>query len=162
MSQLPATGERLRFLARVAGKEARHLLLTDDRLFAVAPTPEKVATLETTPDLAERVDAFVSRFARLQDTLGDKLLPLVLTALGEEVSAMIDNLDRAERLGLIPGAEHWMVMRRLRNQMIHDYVEDPLVLADALDAAHRYVPVLVEVANRLRAEIERRGWADVD
>ncbi|MBK1646591.1 hypothetical protein CKO25_18470 [Thiocapsa imhoffii] len=75
MTLAPDTAERLRFLVRVADKEARHLALTTERLFATAFTPARVAELEQAPDLAERVDAFVSRFGRLQDTLGDKLLP---------------------------------------------------------------------------------------
>lgn len=158
MTLAPAAIERLRFLARVAHKEARHLALTTERLFTSPFTPERVAELEQAPDLAERVDAFVSRFGRLQDTLGDKLLPVLLTALGEKPGAVIDNLDRAERLGLIPSAEQWMEMRKLRNQMVHDYVEDPLVLADALETAHGFVPVLRDVADRLGGEIERRGW----
>lgn len=153
-----ATRERLQFLARVSGKEARDLATTTERLFTVPFTPERVAALEGNPDLSERVDAFVSRFGRLQDTLGAKLLPLLLTALGETISAMIDNLDRGERLGLIPSAQQWMEVRRLRNQMIHEYVEDPIVLASALEAAHQYVPVLLGVTSGLRAEIERRGW----
>lgn len=66
---------------------------------------------------------------------------------------------RAERLGFIPSADDWMTMRKLRNQMIHEHLENPIVLADALEADHRYVPVLVDVTARLRAEIERRGWA---
>lgn len=39
------------------------------------------------------------------------------------------------------------------------YVEDPLVLANALEAAHRYVPALADVTCTLTAEIEQRGWA---
>jgi hypothetical protein len=159
MTLPPAAAERLRFLARVADKEARHLTLTTGRLFTAPFTPERVAELESSPDLAERVDAFVSRFGRLQDTLGDKLLPLLLTALGEKASAVIDNLDRAEQLGLIPSADQWMEMRKLRNQMIHDYVEDPIILADALETAHLFVCVLTDVAGRFGAEIGRRGWS---
>ena len=158
MTLAPATAERLRFLVRVADKEARHLTLTTGRLFSSPFTPARVAELEQAPDLAERVDAFVSRFGRLQDTLGDKLLPILLKALGEKTGAVIDNLDRAERLGLIPSAEQWMEMRKLRNQMVHEYVEDPVVLADALETAHGLVPVLTEVAGRLRGEIIGRGW----
>lgn len=153
-----ASAVRLQFLARVADKEARHLALTTERLFTSPFTPERVAELEKAPDLAERVDAFVSRFGRLQDTLGDKLLPVLLTALGEKTGAVIDNLDRAERLGLIPSADQWMEMRKLRNQMVHDYVEDPLVLSDALETAHGFVAVLAGVADRLSGEIEGRGW----
>ena len=127
---------RLQFLARVVRKECKHLSTTDQRLFGGSFTVEQAARLEEDPDLAERVEAFVGRFGRLQDTLGDKLLPLLLAALGERLSAAIDNLDRAERLGLLKSADEWLVMRKLRNQMVHEYVEDPVVLSNALQTGH--------------------------
>lgn len=150
---------RLQFLTRVVRKECQHLLATDRRLFADAFTPERARQLEADPDLAERVEAFVGRFGRLQDTLGDKLLPLLLVALGETPAAAIDNLDRAERLGLIVSADEWMTLRRLRNQMVHEYVEDPAILASALQTGHGFVQGLVSAADSMTAEIERRGWA---
>jgi len=101
----------------------------------------------------------VGRFGRLQDTLGDKLLPLLLTALGEKPAAAIDNLDRAERLGWIDSVDTWLTVRKLRNQMVQEYVGDPSVLTSALQSAHHQVPTLVQVAEALVAEIERRGWA---
>ena len=155
----PKVALRLQFLVRVVRKECHHLATTDTRLFACAFTVEQAVELEGNADLAERVEAFVGRFGRLQDTLGDKLLPLLLAALGEKPSAAIDNLDRAERLGLLGSADEWMTMRNLRNQMIHEYVEDPVVLTNALQSGHGFVPVLVATANKMIAEIERRGLA---
>jgi hypothetical protein len=149
---------RLQFLMRVVRKECGHLVTTDQRLFGDPFTPERACQLETDPDLAERVEAFVGRFGRLQDTLGDKLLPVLLIALGETPAAAIDNLDRAERLGLIVSADEWMTMRKLRNQMVHEYVEDLAVLASALQTGHDFVPVLTNTANKLIAEIEQRNW----
>lgn len=159
MTVEPKTLSRLQFLARVVRKESRHLAATDQRLFGGSFSPEQAARLEEDPDLAERVEAFIGRFGRLQDTVGDKLLPLLLAALGEKPSAAIDNLDRAERLGLIESVDEWMTMRNLRNQMIHEYVEDPVVLASALLTGHAFVPALMATANKMCAEIERRGWA---
>jgi len=58
---------KLRFLADTVLAEAEHLQTTDSRLFAVAMTAERAATLRADIDLAERTDAFVARFGRLQD-----------------------------------------------------------------------------------------------
>jgi hypothetical protein len=81
-----------------------------------------------------------------------------LDALGEKSSAVIDNLDRAERLGLIKSSDEWMTIRNLRNQMIHEYVEDPAILSSALQTGHAFVPTLIVAANKMIAEIEQRGW----
>jgi len=150
---------RLQFLTRVVRKECQHLTTTDRRLFADTFTLTQAARLEADAELAERVEAFVGRFGRLQDTVGDKLLPLLLGALGEKTSAAIDNLDRAERLGLLQSADEWMTMRNLRNQMVHEYVEDTVVLVNALQSGHTFVPALIAGARKMLAEIELRGWA---
>ena len=145
----PRAADRLRHLSGIVKKELAHLLTTDRRLFAEPFTVQRVQRLAEDIDLAERVEAFVSRFGRLQDTLGDKLLPAFLAAYGEKTATFMDNLDRAERLGLIADAQAWVDTRRLRNQMVHEYVEDPAVLASALQAGHEFVPVLAVAAERL-------------
>ena len=97
--------QRLAFLLETAELEAMHLESTCARLFALPFTAERAATLRSDDLLAERLDAFSARFSRLQDTAGDKLLPTLLACLGEPVSSVLDNLDRAARLGLlsVPG-----------------------------------------------------------
>lgn len=39
-----------------------------------------------------KIDAFVSRFARLQDFLGEKLIPVFASLLGENPKSMLDVL----------------------------------------------------------------------
>lgn len=60
---------RLGFLCRVVQKEAHYLQETDARLFAEPLAAEALQRIASDPVLAERLDAFVSRFGRLQDTL---------------------------------------------------------------------------------------------
>lgn len=156
---LPAL-QRLQFLCRVTARESKHLQQTHQRLFTPQFTLEVVARLEEQPELAERVEAFVSRFSRLQDTLGDKLLPALLAALAERVASVADNLDRAERLGWVSSAENWFVMRALRNQMVHEYVEDAQVLFSALQAGHSYVPDLLFAVEAMHREVQQRGWLE--
>jgi len=146
---------RLQFLSRVVGKECQYLLDTDQRIFAEPFTNERALGIASDPLLAERLDAFVSRFGRLQDTVGDKLIPALLGALAEEVGPAIDNLDKAEKFGFIASADEWIEMRRLRNQMVHEYIEDHAVLASALRNGHAFVPVLVTAAGRCSAEAQR-------
>jgi hypothetical protein len=146
---------RLAFLARVTEKECSHLLATDGRLFSAEFTAQEALKIAADPVLAERLDAFVARFGRLQDTVGDKLLPSLLEALFETPGPAIDNLDKAERFGFIESADDWMQMRRLRNQMVHEYIEDMAVLSSALRSGHAFVPKLVKAARACIAEVER-------
>lgn len=147
---------RLEFLARVTDRKCPHLLDTDKRLFGnLFTTVEEARKIAADPILTERLDAFVARFGRLQDTVGDKLLPALLTALAENPGAAIDNLDKAEKLGLMASADGWMEMRRLRNQMVHEYIDDMAVLASALRSGHNFVPELVAAARRCVVEAER-------
>ena len=149
-----APSEKLRFLAQIARAEAELLGLTDGRLFAVPMDVRRAGTLRQDIELGERVDAFVARFGRLQDTLADKLLPEVLSWLGEAVGPAIDNVARAERLGWISDGQAWFDARQLRNRMIHEYVRDPEVLAAALNAGHAAVALLVTSAGALALLVE--------
>lgn len=99
LTDLSVAAERLKFLHKVVKREVKHFQTTDARLFVEPLTLELVQQLEVDEELAERVEAFISRFGRLQDTLGDKLLPQLLVLLGEKAGVAIDNFDRAERLG---------------------------------------------------------------
>lgn len=152
----PPALQRLRFLSETVELEAGHLAATDARLFAEPFNAERAQRLRTDADLAERVDAFVARFGRLQDTLADKLLPALLQQLAEPLGSALDNLGRAERLGFVASVDQWLEARRLRNRMVHEYVRDPAELAAALTAGHGYVGLLVDAAAALRREVLQR------
>lgn len=156
MTAITAPIERLLFLAKVVRREIKHLQSIDNRLFAQPLTLEVVAQLDNDEDLAERVEAFVSRFGRLQDTIGDKLLPNLLAFVGERPAAAVDNLDRAERLGWIKSTDVWLETRKLRNQMVHEYIESAQILTDAINAGHNRVPELIYAATQMLMEIEKR------
>ena len=150
-----AQHERLTFLCRISQKEMHHLLGTDRRLFADILTIEAAQKIETAPILADPLDAFASRFGRLQDNLGDKFLPQPLLALAEKPGAAIDNLDRAERLGWIESAETWLEIRKLCNQMVHEHIEDLAILTSALQAGHQHFATLMNSGQKMMAQAQR-------
>jgi hypothetical protein len=47
-------------------------------------------------------------------------------------------------------------MRKLRNQMVHEYIEDLVILSSALRAGHDFVPVLTLTATRFVQVAEKR------
>ncbi len=158
MNLSPTQRFRLQFLATVAGKELHSLQGSANRLFRQPLTIEHLQRLIADEEQAERIEAFASRFGRLQDTLGDKLIPSLLSALAEPTGAAADNLDRAERLGWLPSTEQWLDMRQLRNRLVHEYIADTQSLHQALLAAQAFVPVLTSVVTSLQNEMHKRGW----
>ena len=152
MTYRDASRERLLFLADVVMLEARYLAQTDGRLFVRPLAAEDIDRLPLDPDLAERVDAFVARFGRLQDTLAGTLLPRLLESQLEPLGSVLDNLNRAERRGWIRSSADWAELRTLRNRMIHEYVRDRQQLVDALNAAHSGVADLVNAAALMAAQ----------
>nr|VFJ62303.1 MAG: hypothetical protein BECKDK2373B_GA0170837_11096 [Candidatus Kentron sp. DK] len=148
--------ERTRSLLAICQREAHYLHRTNQRLFSAPITASHIRRLPEDDALSERVDAFVTRFGRLQDAIGDKLLPVFLRLMEEIPGAMLENLDRVERLGLVESADDWIAIRKLRNRMIHEYMTGPDELADALNAAHDYVPTLQNTLDKIIERIGRR------
>ena len=144
-----AEANRLQRLSDIAALALQHLQQTDARLFA--HEFDAAELLEHCKDIgfSEQVDAFVARFGRLQDLLGDKFLPAWLKAMEEVPSTALENLDKAEKWGLVSKADDWFAVRKLRNLMVHEYLQDAQALLDALQAAHHAVPMLAFTCQAL-------------
>lgn len=114
--------ERLLWTLDVVYREGHHFLYSWDSLFAQERKPDEswVNTLDDYPEEAVYLEAFVSRFGRMQDTIAHKLLPRWLEALVESPGSQIEMLNRAERLGAIESTENWLMARKLRNRLIHE------------------------------------------
>lgn len=147
---------RIKALVSIVGKEVGYLQQTDARLFAEAFTAERAKLLDCDQVFSERVEAFVSRFGRLQDTLGDKLVPLYLQLIGDKPKGFLDDLDRMEKLEFVDDANAWQHMRRLRNQMVHEYINDVNVFINAINEAHDFIPSMLETVRRLSNDISER------
>lgn len=148
---------KLRTLASIVSKECKHLEQTTSRLFAQDDW-SWISRLEQDIDLSERVEAFVGRFGRLQDTLGDKLIPLVLVIEEETLGTALDNLGRAERLGWLPSVADWSEARGLRNRMVHEYMTDPEEFRLALARGRDLVPMLLETATNTLSFLKSKNY----
>jgi hypothetical protein len=151
---------RLWQILDLVAREDDHLAAVRDRLCpadAAPPSTAELALLLTTPLGVDRLESFVGKFSRMQDTMMDKLLPALLRAAGEPVGSAIDNLNRLAALGLLDDPDHWLAARALRNRLVHEYVQDLAQLADALAAARAQVDLLRSTHQRIRAYCEARA-----
>jgi hypothetical protein len=138
-------------IQRLVDKESLYLQDVAQRLF-VQPviTQAWIENLITTPEGRDSLEAFVGKFSRMQDTLIDKLLPHYLAAVGEKTASALDNLNRADRLGLLGNPDQWLAMRHLRNRLVHEYVEDKADLAAALNLARGMAEELLKAGQTIR------------
>lgn len=82
------------------------------------------------------LDQIAYRFAKLQDSMGEKILPMILELAQETVPAnatFAEKLNRLERIGAIPSAEEWKKFRFVRNALAHEYPEDPELRVSAIN-----------------------------
>jgi hypothetical protein len=89
------------------------------------------------------------------------LLRLTLDPLPDD-APFVQKLYRLERLGAVPSAEGWRLLREVRNGLAHDYPDHPALqaaawnrllqacaqLADAWHAADLFVRPLLDASGR--------------
>ena len=116
----PVTEARL---ASAAWECGRHQAALDEALteWHAGPTPSS-AQLEADPALRRLTDQILYRFTKLQDAMGDRLIPATLGWLQEphEDWPMRDRLDRLEKLGYLD-VDTWLQWRDVRNRLAHEY-----------------------------------------
>ncbi|MDO8959251.1 MAG: hypothetical protein Q7U85_05915 [Rhodocyclaceae bacterium] len=143
--------ERLAQILALIEKEDRLLCGVRERLFHGPPLDAvRLAALLETPEGIDRLESFTSKFCRMQDTFVDKLLPIYLRSVGELPGSAIDNLRRAEQLGLIENAESWVEMRLLRNRLVREYVDNIAQLSEQLLLAREQAEALHDSYHKLR------------
>ena len=72
------------------------------------------------------LELLTSRFSKLQDAIGQKIFPLLLRALEEDVTnkSLLDCLNKLEKLGYLESVGYWQKLREVRNSLTHEYPDN--------------------------------------
>ncbi len=146
-----------RIALELAEREAAHLHYTHRTLYAEPIDLEWVRALAKREDLAEKIDAFVGRFGRLQDHIGEKLLPAFARLLGGQPKSLLDVLTYSERMGWVEDAEEFLGTRKLRNLLVHEYLTEPALFHEALLTAKSATEMLFRIVTAIKSEATARG-----
>ena len=137
----PVTASRL---ASAAWECDRHQAALKAALaeWQAGPIPSS-AQLEADPGLRRLTDQILYRFTKLQDSMGERLIPATLGWLQEphEAWPMRDRLDRLEKLGYL-AVDTWLQWRDVRNRLAHEY-------PDAADLRHAAVLAAIAAAGAI-------------
>lgn len=157
VAYLKEYAQAVRVSEALARKEAEHLRYSLETLFELPINLEWVRGLAQQPVLAEKVEAFASRFSRLQDQLGEKLLPRYAALVGESPKTFLDTLAFAEKAELLEDAEAFIAARRLRNALVHAYMQDPEIFLQSLLAAQQACGLFFGLIDAVSGELQRLG-----
>jgi len=138
----------------LAKKEAEHLSYTQRTLFAQPIDLDWVESLPDQPAQAEKIDAYVARFGRLQDHIGEKLIPRFARLMGENPKSLLDALAFAEKMEWIDNAEEFIGARKLR-MLVHEYVEETELFLQSLQTADAATNLLLDVVIRISKQAEK-------
>lgn len=105
-----------------------------------------------TKDEVQALDQYIFRFSKLQDTMGEKIFRLVLEQyeLDTGVSPFIDVLNKLEKYGCISSAKEWMGLRKLRNEIAHQYDDEPEEMSQAINALVNQKSIIIEVYLKVK------------
>ena len=101
---LPAHRESALLALEIAGKEASQLRYSHRTLFAQPVDANRVRQLAENQEMAEKVEALVRRFGRLQVHIGEKLVPRFAALFGEAPISMLDIMVLAAAMQWVQSA----------------------------------------------------------
>jgi hypothetical protein len=105
------------------------------------------------------LELLTSRFAKLQDTIGQKIFPLILASLQEDIknTSFLDRLHKLEKLGILESAVYWVHLREIRNSIANDYPENPELMVTNINKVIVNANSLLDYwHNNLKVFIDRK------
>lgn len=138
----------------ICDRHVDRFLLACHKLAHAIPFTKEYLEKIADNDIAN-LELLTSRFGKLQDTLGRKIVPLILRLINEDQSSFthLDRLNKLEKMGLIEDVNFWIKIRELRNSIAHDYPND-IHLVENMNACVSYGKLLISQWERLKKYIE--------
>lgn len=123
-------------------------------------TPQRLEEMDT-HELG-MTELLTGRFSKLQDVLGEKIFPMLLTLLGENIQnkSFIDRLNMLEKLGFLEDAQHWFIYRKVRNAFTHEYPDNMALLVKNLEDVMRLSAELCAYWYDLNQKIDHLVFVD--
>jgi len=144
--------EEIARLLRRIEREVEHLAGVRDRLLEGSTTasPVWVAAQAQNTLFIDQLHSFGSQLSRTSESVASKLLPKLLDFAGETTGSVIDNLNIAHKIGWIEDPTAWTDLRRIRNRLMHEYLEDSAFMAEQISTAAPLVDMVAADFETLR------------
>ncbi|MCK4840879.1 MAG: hypothetical protein KAT04_03230 [Methylococcales bacterium] len=152
-------------LQKIINECDKHILRMDSaykKSAGILPlTKDKYVNLSE--DDIEHIDQYLFRFAKLQDTMGQRLFKVIFLLLEEdsEELSFIDMLNRLEKLTLLESTAQWLELRKIRNTLSHTYEDETEEMSVAINTIFNKKHSIEKIYNRLIASSRSQEVATV-
>lgn len=101
------------------------------------------------------IDSFIYRFTKIQDKMGDKFFPAILRELQEYKNSMalIDVLNKLEKLELLENSDDWIDYRKLRNSLTHEYPNNSDEVLEAINISIEVYEKMKQIYLKMLARV---------
>lgn len=104
----------------------------------------------------QAIDQFIYRFSKLQDTIGEKLIKIVFSLYEENIEkfTFIDILNRLEKAEILTTKE-WQELRDIRNELSHNYEDEPLESSIVLNKVYEKEETLGLIYQNIKSILNK-------
>jgi len=105
----------------------------------------------------QALDQYIFRFSKLQDTMGDKIFRVVFSLYNDtnETVPFRDLLNRLEKLGFLYSAKEWINLRNIRNEIAHQYDDEPEESSQAINNIVMQKEIIIKIYKSVFDKCQR-------
>ncbi len=140
----------------ICDKHALRLTEAREPVTPLFPMNEATADVDALPRaVRHELEVMISRFCKLQDTIGRKIFHLYLESHKEYTIDLtfIDVLNRLEKLYILPSVVFWDHLREVRNKLTHEYPNEPDLVVGTLNEVFTASGELLAYWQTLRGRV---------
>lgn len=107
----------------------------------------------------QAIDQYLFRFSKLQDTIGEKIFKLIISQYNstEEPITFADMLNQLEKFDFIFSAKEWMNLRKIRNDISHQYDDEANEMSLAINNIFTQYGVIKNIYLKLKEKAKTQA-----
>jgi uncharacterized protein with HEPN domain len=120
----------------------------------------KIGKKETySEDEKDRFESLTSKFARLSDLIIKKIIKTIdILDLDDPAETIRDVVNRAEKKNLINSAIEYIEIRKIRNEIAHEYFKNENDIMEINQFVLKKVPVLMSTVDKILKYCQEKNY----
>lgn len=105
-------------------------------------------------DDMQAIDQYLFRFAKLQDSMGEKLFKLLVGRFEQNAEKLpfLDVIKKIEKYIDMDIVNEWQDLRNIRNQLAHEYEDDAIDMANSINLIYAKKEVIEGIYSTIKTK----------